>query len=125
MGRTLHEVFRIREVRDHIRPPTPPGDGEPRRLRRLPGRGTTYQAVQALKRSPTGKYVSSMLLAPEVIEKGASSSCGSVRIDRLDLWLADRKGASDCADEVILARKGAKSRRRITGLRSTGTKMST
>src|SRR5262249_12894181 len=53
-----------------------------------------------------------------------SSSCGSVRIDRLDLTRADRKGASRCADEVTLARKGAKSRTRITGLRSTRTKAS-
>jgi two-component system, NtrC family, sensor kinase len=37
----------------------------------------------------------------------------------------DRKGASDCADEVILARKGAKSRRRITSLRSKTTKART
>ena len=28
------------------------------------------------------------------------------------------RGISDCADEVTLARKGAKSRKRITGLRS-------
>src|SRR6516164_10399465 len=32
---------------------------------------------------------------------------------------------SDCADEVILARKGAKSRKRITGLRSKTTKART
>src|SRR5215475_8731215 len=43
----------------------------------------------------------------------ASSSC--VRIGR----------PSDCADEVILARKGAKSRTRITGLRSKTTKART
>jgi len=41
------------------------------------------------------------------------------------LGWADRKGDSDCADEVILARKGAKSRRRITGLRSNETKART
>src|SRR5262249_6511674 len=46
----------------------------------------------------------------------------SVRIDRLDSWL---KRTSDCADEVILARKGAKSRTRITGLRSKTTKART
>jgi len=34
----------------------------------------------------------------------------------------DRKGVSDCADEVTLSRKGAKSRTRIPGIRSTGTK---
>jgi hypothetical protein len=41
------------------------------------------------------------------------------------LGWADRKGASDCADEVILARKEAKSRRRVTGLRSKTTKART
>src|SRR5262249_36613444 len=52
-----------------------------------------------------------------------SSSCGSVRIDRLDSWLGRPEGGtSDCADEVILARKGAKSRTSITDLRSTGTR---
>ena len=40
-------------------------------------------------------------------------------IDRLD-WL-NREGL-DCADEVTLSRKGAKSRRRTTSLRSTRTK---
>src|SRR5262249_37079926 len=35
------------------------------------------------------------------------------------------EGDSDCADEVILARKGAKSRTRITGLRSKTTKART
>ena len=35
------------------------------------------------------------------------------------------RGNSDCADEVILARKGARSRRRITGLRSKTTKART
>src|SRR5215472_14424060 len=35
------------------------------------------------------------------------------------------RGTSDCADEVILAGKGAKSRRRITGLRSKTTKART
>jgi GAF domain-containing protein/CheY-like chemotaxis protein len=37
----------------------------------------------------------------------------------------DRKGTSDCADEVILSRKGAKSRTRITSLRSKTTKAKT
>jgi GAF domain-containing protein len=41
------------------------------------------------------------------------------------LGCPDRKGTSDCADEVILARKGAKSRTRITGLRSKTTKART
>src|SRR6516225_10228964 len=36
-----------------------------------------------------------------------------------------RRGTSDCADEVTLAGKGAKSRRRITGLRSKATKART
>jgi signal transduction histidine kinase len=53
-------------------------------------------------------------------------SCGSVWIDRLDPWLGpDRKGTNDCADEVTLSRKGAKSPARIPGLRSTGTKAKT
>jgi hypothetical protein len=38
---------------------------------------------------------------------------------------ASRKRTSDSADEVTLSPKGAKSRRRITGLRSTGTKART
>jgi uncharacterized coiled-coil DUF342 family protein len=33
-----------------------------------------------------------------------------------------RKGISDCADEVTLSRKGAKSRAHVGGLRSTRTK---
>jgi GAF domain len=37
----------------------------------------------------------------------------------------DRKGASDCADEVTLSRKGAKSRTGARKLRSTGTKVRT
>jgi two-component system NtrC family sensor kinase len=37
----------------------------------------------------------------------------------------DRKGTSGCADEVILVRKGAKSRTHARGLRSTRTKAST
>jgi GAF domain-containing protein len=37
----------------------------------------------------------------------------------------DRKGPSDCADEVTLSRKGAKSRTRVRKLRSTGTKVKT
>src|SRR5262249_18278943 len=58
--------------------------------------------------------------------KPASSSCGAVRIDKLDPWLGRPKGGtSDCADEVTLARKGAKSRRRITSLRSKTTKART
>ena len=32
------------------------------------------------------------------------------------------EGTSDCADEVTLSRKGAKSQPRVRGLRSTGTK---
>ena len=36
--------------------------------------------------------------------------------------MCDRSGSSDCADEVILAGKAAKSRRRISGLRSKTTK---
>jgi signal transduction histidine kinase len=57
-----------------------------------------------------------------VIErKGASSSCGSVRIDRLDLSLGRPEGA----DEVTLSRKGAKSRESARGLRSTRTKART
>ena len=53
-------------------------------------------------------------------------SCGSVWIDRLDPWLGpDRKGTDDCADEVTLSRKGAKSPACIPGLRSTGTKAKT
>jgi hypothetical protein len=41
------------------------------------------------------------------------------------LGWADPKGTSDCADEVTLARKGVKSRRRITDLRSKSTKART
>src|SRR5262249_14400052 len=40
----------------------------------------------------------------------------------LDPWWADRKGTSDCADEVILARKGANSPARGRKLRWGGTK---
>ena len=48
------------------------------------------------------------------------------RIDRLDPWLGpDRKGTSDCAEEVTLSRKGAKSRTGVPGLRSTRTNAST
>jgi hypothetical protein len=36
-----------------------------------------------------------------------------------------RKGISDCPDEVTLSRKETKSRTRIGGLRSTGTKATT
>ena len=51
----------------------------------------------------------------------ASSSCGSVRIDRLGPWLGRPEGGtSDRADEVTLSRKGANSPTR--GRRSTGTK---
>jgi GAF domain-containing protein len=38
---------------------------------------------------------------------------------------SDRKGTSDCADEVTLSRKGAKSRTRVGGLRSKKTKAGT
>ena len=38
---------------------------------------------------------------------------------------SDRNGTSDCADEVTLSRKGAKSRTGIPGLRSTRTKTGT
>ena len=38
---------------------------------------------------------------------------------------SDRKGTSDCADEVTLSRKGAKSRTGVPGLRSTGTRAGT
>jgi GAF domain-containing protein len=44
-------------------------------------------------------------------------------LKKLDLWLADWN--SGCAYEVTLARKGAKSRTRITGLRSKTTKART
>src|SRR6516165_3511798 len=54
--------------------------------------------------------------------RDASSSCGSVTIDRLDPWLGGLKGASDCADEVTLSLKGANSPTRGRKLRSTGTK---
>ena len=37
----------------------------------------------------------------------------------------DRKGTSDCGDEVTLSRKGPESRTRVPSLRSTGTKAST
>src|SRR5262249_45800037 len=47
-----------------------------------------------------------------------------VRIDRLEPWRADRKGTSDCADEVTLSRKEAKSRTHAGGFRSTRTKAS-
>src|SRR5262245_5671671 len=53
-------------------------------------------------------------------------TCGSVRIDRLDPGLVPTKrGTGDCPDEVTLSRKEAKSRRRITGLRSKTTKART
>jgi GAF domain-containing protein len=40
-------------------------------------------------------------------------------MDRLDPWLGPTgRGTSDCTDEVTLSLKGAKSRRRVTGLRS-------
>src|SRR5262249_16944803 len=42
--------------------------------------------------------------------------------DRQILSWGDQHGSVDRTDEVILARKGAKSRRRITGLRSKTTK---
>jgi hypothetical protein len=57
---------------------------------------------------------------------GASSSRGFVRIDKArPLAGPTKKGTSDRADEVTLARKGAKSRKRITGLRSKTTKART
>ena len=56
--------------------------------------------------------------------RAASSSCSSVRIDGLILGWADQ-GTSDCADEVTLSRKGAKSPTRDRKLRSTGTKART
>src|SRR5262249_15831434 len=56
---------------------------------------------------------------------GASSSCGSVRIDRLDPWLARPEGTTDCAGEVTLAMKGANRPTRGRKLRSTGTKAGT
>src|SRR5262249_60515885 len=57
------------------------------------------------------------------VGKGGSSSCGSVRIDGLDPWLGRPEGrTSDCADEVILARKGANSPAGGRKLRSGGTK---
>jgi hypothetical protein len=43
----------------------------------------------------------------------------------LDPWLGRPEGASDCADEVTLSRKGAKSQTRVSGLRSTGTRPGT
>src|SRR5262249_40126813 len=52
----------------------------------------------------------------------ASSSCGSDRINRLDPWLGRLEGTCDCADEVTLSLKGAKSPTRSRKLRSTGTK---
>ena len=52
-------------------------------------------------------------------------SCGSVRIGRLDLGWARPEGDHDCADEVTLSRKGAKSPAGVPGLRSTGTKAKT
>jgi hypothetical protein len=42
-----------------------------------------------------------------------------------DPWLGRPDGGSDCADEVTLSRKGAKSRRRIAALRSKTTKART
>jgi GAF domain-containing protein len=43
-----------------------------------------------------------------------------------NLWLADLEGrTNDCADEVTLSRKGAKSRTGVTGLRSNRTKART
>ena len=53
---------------------------------------------------------------------------GSVRIDGLHPWgwgPPDRNGTTDCADEVTLSRKGAKSRTRARKLRSIGTKAKT
>src|SRR5262245_55103530 len=65
--------------------------------------------------------------APGPIDmKGASSSCGSVRIDRLDPWLVRPEGGtSGCPDEVTLSRKVGKSGTRVRGLHSTRTKART
>src|SRR5262249_26537504 len=46
-------------------------------------------------------------------------------IDRLDPWPGRPEGTRDCADEVTLSRKGAKSRTRARTLRSTRTKVRT
>ena len=51
-----------------------------------------------------------------------SSSCGSARLDRLNPSWPTGSRTGDCADEVILSRKGTKSRTRVAGLRSSGTK---
>ena len=56
---------------------------------------------------------------------GASSLCCSGRLRASILSWARRKGTSDCADEVTLSRKGAKSGTRSHKLRSTGTKAGT
>src|SRR5262245_53415564 len=51
---------------------------------------------------------------------------GGYVIDRLDPWLGPtNRGTGDCPDEVTLSRKEAKSRRRMTGLRSKTTKART
>src|SRR5262245_22599190 len=64
--------------------------------------------------------------APGPIDmEGASSSCGSVRIDRLDPWLGrPGGGTSECADEVTLSGEGAKGRP-PSRVRSAGTKART
>jgi hypothetical protein len=54
-----------------------------------------------------------------------SSSCGSVRIDKLDPWLDPTGTGPATDDEVTLSRKGAKSRSRVRRLRSAGTKTAT
>jgi GAF domain-containing protein len=50
------------------------------------------------------------------------TSCGSVRIDRLDPCRSDREATGAYADEVTLSLKGANSPTRGRKLRSTGTK---
>ena len=55
----------------------------------------------------------------------AGSSCGSVRIDKRDLWLVPRKRTSDLADEVTLSRKLPKGRTHGRKFRSTRAKAGT
>src|SRR5215469_8241464 len=54
-----------------------------------------------------------------------SHNKSSVLCSLFDGFWGDQHESIDRADEVILARKGAKSRRRITGLRSKTTEAST
>jgi GAF domain-containing protein len=58
-------------------------------------------------------------------EKARVQRAALLRLTGSILGWADRKGASNCADEVTLSLKGAKSRTRITGLRSKTTKART